>query len=113
MDRPLSGGGNVKCGIDNVPDTVTHEAAVGLSNRIGIVVARIYQKRKHHHGIRGGKEQEMSGIAADASLAFASLTQYVQRHVDLVLSFKRPIPDSRPTHHRHANLFRVPSKVTQ
>lgn len=97
------------------PTQVTHEAAVGLSNRIGIVVARIYQKRNINTALggRGGKEQEMSGIAADASLAFASLTQYVQRHVDLVLSFKRPIPDSHPTHHRHANLFRVPSKVTQ
>lgn len=61
MDRPLSGGCNVKCGIDNVPDTVTvtHEAAVGLSNRIGIVVARIYQKRNINTalGRRGGKEQ--------------------------------------------------------
>lgn len=113
MNRPLSGGCNVKCGIDNVPDTVTHGAAVGLSNRIGIVVARIYQKRNIKTGLEAGKEQEMSGIAADASLAFASLTHYVQRHVDLVLSFKRPIPDSHPTHHRHANLFRVPSKVTQ
>lgn len=96
------------------PTQVTHGAAVGLSNRIGIVVARIYQKRNINTALEAGKNmEEMSGIAADASLAFASLTQYVQRHVDLVLSFKRPIPDSHPTHHRHANLFRVPSKVTQ
>lgn len=50
------------------PTQVTHEAAVGLSNRIGIVVARIYQKRNIDTALEAGKEQEMSGIAADASI---------------------------------------------
>lgn len=58
MDRPPSGGCNVKCSIDTVPDTVTHEAAVGLSNRIGIVVARIYQKRNINTALEAGKNKK-------------------------------------------------------